>query len=65
MSGPEVITPTPTSGKVMMWWGTGEDVPTDGDAEEIIPKPVNGHVMVWYMTTPPDDRVSVGMILAN
>ena len=47
MTAPEPITPTPTTGKVMTWWGTGITIPTSGAPEPITPTPATGKVMTW------------------
>lgn len=66
MTAPEPITPTPTTGKVMTWWGTGITIPTSGAPEPITPTPATGKVMTWRWECPTTtNKVSVGMLLAN
>ena len=65
MSGPEPVSPKPSVGQVMVWWGTASPAPGDGSTpEEVLPKPSSGQLMVWHWDFTPTSvhRVSVGMI---
>ena len=49
MSGPEPVSPKPSVGQVMVWWGTASPAPGDGSTpEEVLPKPSSGQLMVWH-----------------
>ena len=68
MSGPEPVSPKPSVGQVMVWWGTASPAPGDGSTpEEVLPKPSSGQLMVWHWDFTPTSVhcVSVGMILAG